>query len=540
MSDHTSREERRIPSDLGHVQVGDDEEISLEPFFRILRSYRRVIGAAAGVAAVLFALVVTHQYLNWPMARHAAVDFRVLFDGADRGEYPNGLPFAGSELVSNAVLSQVFIANELDDYVDYETFRNSILIVQAPTVGFELLSAEYESRILGEMSPADRARLDEEFRGRRQLLQQPLYTLDFVQPEGGAVLPDVLLEKVLNDVLTTWAQYAIGVKHVFDYQIDLPGSNVLGANLAAVENDVIRLDRLRGRIDRILRSLDELEVLPGAGLVRLGGDAVSLGDIRTRLEDLLHANVRPLLLEALTRAGNDATTRSAATSYVEARMHQSRLDASESAAEAAALDRAFQSYTMFQRYFAAPPTPEVGEYLNRVLSFAASVEAIDLPYRQRSIDRIVAAEREVARLEKEVADYEDMAARIGGGRSLAASVGASERESRMAAMEEVVTQSVQQIGQLYAEISASYLSPGTSLYTLTTPFSIRTDRAGFGRAIAASGLLLTMLLVTVVPLACVVHHWARGLTRHPAGAGARRSPDAGSAREVEVARSDGA
>ena len=250
--------------DVDLRQLGDDDEISLEPLFNILWSYRLVIAVAAGAVAVLFVLVVLHTYFTRTV-QHASAEFRLLFDRVDRGEYPNGLPFSASEIISNPVLSQVFSANGLDQYFSYEEFRNAIFVVQVPTVGLELLSDEYEMRMVEQTTPVGRANVEEQFRERRELLEQPLYTLEFVQPASGQEVPDVLLEKILSDILTNWTRYAVESKHIFDYQIDMPSPNVLRTNLVAADDEAIRLDTLRGRINRILTSLDEL-----AGCLALG------------------------------------------------------------------------------------------------------------------------------------------------------------------------------------------------------------------------------------------------------------------------------
>ena len=516
-------------------QLGDDDEISLEPLFNILWSYRRIIAAAAGVGAVLLTLVSLHTYFTRTV-QHASAEFRLLFDRADRGEYPNGLPFTAQEITSNQVLTEVFNANGLDQYFNYGGFRNAIFVVQAPTVGMEMLSAEYEA--IG--TPAGRASVEEQFRQRRELLEQPLYTLDFVQPAGAADVPDVLLEKVLSDILTGWTRNAVERRRVFEYQIDVPSHDVLRTDLVAANNDAIRLDTLRGRINRILASLDELSALPGAGLVRVGEvgeSAVSLSDIRTRLEDLLRSGLRPLLIEVLARG--DA----AVASYVEGRLFQARLDKAEAVARESALTQALRSNTSFNHNFSVPAAEGVDEFLERIITIASSLEAIDRPYQQRAVDRIVAAGYVVARLEKEVVDYEEMGAWVRGDRTNPAlsrsTNGDGSVESRVAAMESAVARALQQANEIYAEISERNLNSGAGLYAITRPFYVRVERGGFGRAVAAYGLLLTILMVTLVPVACIVHHWARRLARQSSAERARRRSIASPSQESEVARPDG-
>ena len=138
--------------------------------------------------------------------------------------------------------------------------------------------------------------------------------------------------------------------------------------------------------------------------MRVRENTVSLSDIRVQLEDLRQSNLRPLLIQLLARG--DAAGRQAVASYVEGRLFQARLDKEEAVAREAALEQALRTNTAFNHSFSVPAAEGVSEFLERTITIASSLEAIDRPYRQRAVDRIVAAGYERARREKEVADYE--------------------------------------------------------------------------------------------------------------------------------------
>lgn len=527
------------PRESNHPFV-DDDEISLDPLFRILWSYRKPIAAAVGTIVVVFVLAALHTYVTRTVQR-ASVEFRVPFEGTGRGEYPNGLPFAATDIVSDPVVSQVFSDNALEEYFPFEDFRSAVFVAQVPTIGVQTLSAEYEARIGTQTTPAARASLDEQFRERRRLLQEPRYTLNFVQPPRGAEVPDVLLEKVLNDILADWARYAVDRKHVLEYEVDVPNVNVLRTDLVPGDNSFVALDVLRGRINRIAGSVDELARLPGADMVRVGEQNVSLLDVRVQLEDLLESDLRPLLVQMLSGAGS--AERQAIASYLEGRLLQARVDEKEAAERASVVERTLKGNTAFNHTFSVPSQADADEFLQRIITIASSLESIDRPYQQAAMDRIIAAGEAHAKAQKEVADYEEMAGWLTGRNSNALLSRTDPRpaavESRVAAIRTALTRLLNQIGEIHTEISARNLNGGTSLFSVTTPFSVRIERAAFGRTITAYGLLLLLLTITIVPGACIVHHWARGVARRSNAARARRASAASPSRGGGSGRPDG-
>ncbi len=130
-----NRDEPRERSYAGrHVEpVADvyDDEISLQPLLRTLWSYRQVIGLAVAGVMGIFVVAMLAAYVFLPVERLGTLEFRLLFEGAGQGQYPNGTPFSSAEITSSPVLTEVFEMNDLDRYGSYEDFKNSIFVLQS-------------------------------------------------------------------------------------------------------------------------------------------------------------------------------------------------------------------------------------------------------------------------------------------------------------------------------------------------------------------------------------------------------------------------
>ena len=129
------------PSDAGrHVEPGGDaypvypvynDEISLQPLVRTLWSYRQVMSLAVAGVMGIFVVAMLAAYVSQAVERLGTLEFRLLFEGASQGQYPNGTLFSSAEITSTPVLTEVFEANDLERYSPYEDFNNSIFVLQS-------------------------------------------------------------------------------------------------------------------------------------------------------------------------------------------------------------------------------------------------------------------------------------------------------------------------------------------------------------------------------------------------------------------------
>jgi hypothetical protein len=82
------------------------------------------------------------------------------------------------------------------------------------------------------------------------------------------------------------------------------------------------------------------------------------------------------------------------------------------------------------------------------------------------------------------------------------------------AFDEIV-KGIQQTATIYREISALNLNPSTTLFAVTRPFELRTQRSLTARTVVLYFVLILMLALIVVPVGCLIHHAFR--THLPTG-----------------------
>jgi len=126
-------------------------------------------------------------------------------------------------MVSTPVLSEVFKANDLQRYTAFAKFKDAVFVLQTNR-DLELLSCEYTAKLSdSKLGPVDRARLEEEFRKKRESLGSAGFSLNIRRNETLLTMPDAMLSE--------------------DY--------------------IISVDLLRTKIERILKSVVVMSEIPG-------------------------------------------------------------------------------------------------------------------------------------------------------------------------------------------------------------------------------------------------------------------------------------
>ena len=460
-------------------------EITLRPLLRILWRYRRIIVGSVAFVGAVSTLVLVTLFFSLPIERTARVGFRLLFDGAAKGRYPNQLRFSATDIVEAPILKQVFATDGLSSYGSYEEFKGAIHVLHwSPQL--EFLAYEYESRLAdARLTPVERTRIEEEYRDKQQSITDPSYVLELRRSERFQRMPRELTIKVLQDILMTWSHWARDRKGAFNYSVPVLSTTFLGDLLQDHEQPFIGLDILRSKTLQIIDNLDAVLLLPGAVVVRSGAEKLSLTDVRARLDHILRFELQPALATDNLR---DTGERQAIVGYIDRQLLQLRVKREEVQGRIRAIQEPLREYV--QRgptAVAERPRQDAGgnegtqavtlsdSFLERLVDLSNSSN--DAAYRQLKTDEIMTETRVLARIQSEISYYDELLESVKGGGSTRPVMTAQEARARLQTSHKNVATALGQFTALYEALSVENLSPSTELYEITSPFSMQSVRA---------------------------------------------------------------
>ena len=107
-------------------------------------------------------------------------------------------PNVGEETID---VPEVFRINDLQRYGTFEAFKNTMFIQQS-NPALEMLEVEYNALLSDpKLTSVDRARIEGEFRTKRQTVLDPSFSVSLRRRERLTELPNELVQKILSDTL---------------------------------------------------------------------------------------------------------------------------------------------------------------------------------------------------------------------------------------------------------------------------------------------------------------------------------------------------
>ena len=507
-------------------------EISLAPLFRIAWGYRAVVLLSFIGVAVAFLTWAVWELTFQPVERRASVPFRLVFDGADRGEYPNGLPFSHSEIISESVMRNVYASNDLERYLSYDSFKTKVVILQINrnlvNLGFEYDAILEDSRL----TPVDRRRYEAEFTAKAGAMRVDEYTLNYITPDQLAIpIPAVLLSKVLADILAEWTDQAVTRKGVLAYRGDIVTANLLENMFLETDTVLARADILRGKVNRLRATLTTIGELPGASLARVGPDQYSLAEITGSLEDLNRYRLEPLTVASWKR--QIASTDDSARTYVSNRRTQVRLDREAAIGTGNVLQETLSGFVPGQpagrsRLQGENPgfmerseniNGTIGDaFLDRLISLANTTTETERAlantttetereYRLQLTERVREARETVVQIDRELSFYTELEA-MPVGIQLPLEVDLAQGMEEFDLIFQQVRMAFDRASLIVSELSDQNLSPRmAALYEVTGPSAVVEVRALNPQAFLPMGMILLLIACLTLPVLCLVHHY---------------------------------
>lgn len=468
------------------------------------------------LAATAIAVILGGLYLWWwqPVRRTWTLEFRPTFAGAADGHYPNGLTFGPSDVSAASVMQAVFDRNEIQQYCTVDQFRSGFFVEQR-SVEFELLDLEFQDR-LGEarLTAVERERLQAEYRARRAAL--PLtYRIVFAMPSACAEMPGQVVTKALSDVLTAWAEQSESQRGVLDIQVQVLSPGSLDVGLDDAGSRLIRADLIRTALRRLEANVQEVELLPGASLIRLGDNRVTFAEVRTRLRDLVQARLEPLLIAAGRGLGRESIA------WVDEALAAAARDQQVAEGKELAYRDALREYS------GTPQTPAAGGTATPPATAPSDVQTLMPQIDRTFIDRIIdmsgpntSFRQEMTRLMMQAnIDAVEHRANVSHYEHMAASLRRPGAEGMTpevidARLEEIVTEGkrlADEFNRLYDEFSRVSLRASAMMFQTDKPVASETLRAfSFrGYVVLVTATFLVSLVLTLA--VCLVRRRLRAV-----------------------------
>jgi len=269
-----------------------DRPMSISHFVRTLQAYAPAILLSLSAIAVLYVIIAVALYVFSPAQRVTTQQFRLDFEGASEGSYPNGIKFSSSDITSTPILLKVFQENHLDRFTTFLNFSRAIFVLES-NLDYQRLAADYQARLSDpKLSAIDRERILREWQAKAASINKNEYSLNWLRTRDSDGVPESVVKKVLLDTLTGWARYAATEQHVLKYRLTVFSPQIIQESDSNGEL-IIAIQMLRSKVYKILQNIDALKEVPGAELVR-SPDGMSLEEIRLRLEEIVRFRLEPL------------------------------------------------------------------------------------------------------------------------------------------------------------------------------------------------------------------------------------------------------
>jgi hypothetical protein len=496
--------------------------VSLSHLVHAVRSYRAPLILSYSAVALLGAVALILVYLLSPSQRTTTLPFRLDFEGATEGKFPNGLRFSPTGIISAPILLKIFAANQLDRFTTFRDFSQSVFVLESNRA-YENLASDYQARLADpKLTPVDRERIQREFELKRQSISKNEYSINYARTRRNDSIPETTVRKTLLDVLAEWATYAVNEQHVLEYRVAVLSPQIVDDATVDPIDYIPTIQILRAKVYRVLDNIDDIEKLPGAGQAKTASDRMSLEEIKIRLEEIVRFRLEPLV--GVVRGGGLVRNMAMTTRFLEnqlaydQRQFKGAQDRAETARQALAVYAGEQRGLSVASSEPAPTrssaraaggetvTPQLSDsFLDRLVALTS--QSADTQYRQKLVDEYRAAVNNTIPLGQAVAYDQQILQEVRGGGG-GAPVNTATVQAQIAAAQQQVRQLISNVNQIYQIVSRN-LNPSTQLFSVTAPPITGTEHARSLGRLTLYYILVLLIALPAIVVACLLHNRVR-------------------------------
>jgi hypothetical protein len=506
--------ERDRPEDVKEPYSDDTDSVSISALLTQLWVRRRSLFMQSLVYTLIIIAVGSAFYFSRTKTYVAEINFRILFDGIDKNQYPNELPFSTADILNTPILKAVFERNDLQKFIDFQKFKAGLAIIQT-NEQLQFLEYEYAEKLGSRNLTAEsRKKLEEEFMEKRRSAMVPVYRLTFSGQGIVDPIPWDLVHKSLVDILNTWAVYADQVKGSNKYQVFTVSPSIINEDLIFKSDFLVATDFLRLTIKRCLQDIKTLKAIPGASNIRTAEGGVSLRDLEFRLLDIEKFLLSPIA--GLIRQGAISRDLQSAMGYLENQIFRLKIDLDQAEASRTVYENSFKQYLQRSAGQQAYPSagsafvpgsnqgmgnvpamiPQFGaDFLENLLQMGK--EMSDAKFRQDLITQMTQEGLKRVDAEAELKFYKEVTNRIdsalSGAQTPTQKAKLEEAQQRIMQTHEITIAELRKIAdkirEIYESLSRLNLNPENVAYQLIGPAQVKA-----GTTLPASKILVGMVL----------------------------------------------
>jgi len=494
MSETEYREFSSSPDGLKNQNDEANSETSLKSLILILWYYRRTVVVLTLCLTFIIAVGAAWVYSRQTRQKFISLEFKLEFEGIDKHEYANGLKFSTGDILSTPVLNEVYEENDLKRYLEYPEFKAGLTIFQTNDE-LRFLEYEYADKLSRKnINLEKRDRLEAEFLEKKNNVLVPIYTLSFRYSERMKSVPEILIFEALNDILRIWANHADRVKGVNKYQYFLVSRNILSKKDIEDQDYFITTDMLRTTVRRIIDDSNRLQQIPGAEMIKVGENGISLQDIQFRLEDIQQFKLSPLV--GLIRQSGVSKDEIITLSYLRNRLFELKLKKEAASARVAVYENTLSHYirrasgaltnmggddaiasSLKQGVPSNVPAmiPQFGaSFLDSLIEMAQ--ENSDMLFRQEISAKVIQTGLRNVKINTDIKYYEDLYERIYSKHNKDKSGSTSYKKAEQERIQrthkeiyDILMQTIDEVNAIYLDLSKYHLNPESLVYSITKP-----------------------------------------------------------------------